>query len=407
MPNINQILAGGLEQDCRQSLQDVRAALIELYASMGIDPTTPQRAARRFDLNKNLTWRISRLIDEQSPLTAIQHMPGAAGIEILLTSFATAGAPARLIENVRESFRAFDAVVRRHAGERADLDLILDSMGHGNGSSPMGASCELAYKGNSGIWGVQARVRVTTVVLVPGAKPGELTMGMVGAFIGFRCLRPHVRWPLFRFRSYTDQGSPKSVAERGAFEPASNDGTPKYLIRRFSSATLPPIQSLAADGAIECVLSGAPVGNLGVFDCFFGQTEAGIPGKRSPGDEFGEISSSVSVPVGTMMVDILTHPDVVVPKPEVVFHGRPEGGPDLPERRRPEHVLPLGGECIALAGRSAVVATPLVPRYAELVNMIFDRLTNGSPAGDIRGWRLIVHYPPMSSTVAMRWPLPD
>jgi hypothetical protein len=401
------MLTSALELDCRQSLQDVRAALIELYASMEIDPTTPQRAARRFDLNKNLTWRISRLIDEQSPLTAIQHMPGAAGIDILLTSFATAGAPARLVENVRETFRAFDAVVRRHAGERADLDMILDSMGHGNGSSPLGASCELAFKGNSGIWGVQARVRSTTVVLVPGSTPGTLTMGMVAGFIGFRCLRPHVRWPLFRFRSYTDQGSFKSLAERRAFEPAPTDGSPRFLLKRFSSPALPPIESFDTPGAIDCVLSGAPVGNQGVFDCFFGQIERGMPGRRSPGDEFGEIASSVSVPVETMMVDILVHRDVHVPKPEVVFHGRPEGGPDIPEIRRPEHIIPLGGECIPLAGRAAVVATPLVPRYAELVQMVFDHLSADKPVGDFRGWRLIVHYPPMSSTVAIRWPLPD
>ena len=54
--------ADQLESDCRQALQDLRGALLELYASLGLDPHAPQQATRRFELNKNLTWKVSKLM---------------------------------------------------------------------------------------------------------------------------------------------------------------------------------------------------------------------------------------------------------------------------------------------------------------------------------------------------------
>src|SRR5215471_18956128 len=123
--------AVALEEDCREVLQALRGQLIELYSAAGLDPGQPQEVARRLGLNKNLTWKVSKIINAADGLSAIQHVPGAAGMEILLTGLESAGASRRNIDAVHEALERFDQVVERHAGDRAHLDLILDSMGLG------------------------------------------------------------------------------------------------------------------------------------------------------------------------------------------------------------------------------------------------------------------------------------
>src|SRR5262245_47686055 len=133
-----------LEEDCREVLQALRGQLIDLYASMNLDPDQPQEVARRLRLNKNLTWKVSKIINAADGLSAIPHVPGAAGMEILLTGLESAGATRSNIDAVRETLERFDKVVARHAGDRAHLDLILDSMGLGATGLPLLSSRELA-----------------------------------------------------------------------------------------------------------------------------------------------------------------------------------------------------------------------------------------------------------------------
>ena len=49
------------------ALQALRAAIIELLSAVGADPGKPQDLARRFGLNKNLTWKVSKIICESDP----------------------------------------------------------------------------------------------------------------------------------------------------------------------------------------------------------------------------------------------------------------------------------------------------------------------------------------------------
>jgi hypothetical protein len=48
--------------EARQALHEVRGALAEVYASAGADPAEPQGVARRYNLNRNLTWKLSRVL---------------------------------------------------------------------------------------------------------------------------------------------------------------------------------------------------------------------------------------------------------------------------------------------------------------------------------------------------------
>ncbi len=393
-----------LEADCRESVQALRGQLIDLYASMGLDPNQPQEVARKLNLNKNLTWKISKIINAADGLSAIPHIPGASGMEILLTSWENGGAPSHHLEGVREAMLRFDETVVRHAGDRAHLDLMLDSMGLGAAGYPLLTSRELAYQGNSGLWGVQARTRVTTAFVVPGATEDTVDLALVGGFVGFRRLRPTAGWPLFRFLSYYADGTLQgpNISE---ITSARREGDPSRLMRRFCSPGMPEITTKHNGRATEYLLPAGPVGNQGAFDCFFGEIARGAPRYRDEKETHGEFTSSVTLPTDTLIFDMVVHRSLEFDLPEVKVYSRPMGGPYDPATRSEESLLPLAEKCVHLAGNPPAVATPLVPRYTDMVQCVINEM--GQAPTDFRGIRLLLRWPPMTSTVVLRWPLAE
>lgn len=405
---MNTVVTTSLQDDCRRAIHSLRGSLIELFASVRADPSVPQDVARRFGLNKNLTWKVSKIVAAADGISAIPHIPGTAGLDILLTTFASQGAPAPLIAAVRASAESFQRVVEQHAGDRAHLDLMLDSMGLLDGTPRLEASRELAFRGNSGIWGVQARARVTVGFVAPNrADPSQVVTALVGGLVGFRRLRPEVSWPLFRFISYRDDGSidaRRPLDFTPLFGGTNRPNDPALLLREFCSAQLPEIRSRAfGPHHVDLLLPKGPVGNTASFDAFFGHIAGPAARYRDDANECGEFSSTVSLPVETLLFDVIVHRDLVMNPPDVIVYGRHTLSPDDPAARDEEDILPLSQHCEELIGQPPVVATPVFARHSELVRRVCERLE--FPLSEFRGYRLQLPHPPMGSTVVLRWPL--
>ncbi len=393
---------GQLEQECRSAMEGVRGALINLYSSIESDPSTPQVAAKRFGLNKNLAWKFSKIISAEDPFTAIQHLPGDSGVEIFLSTLESHGAPRQAVSDVRRALATFGHVIEVHASGRDDLDLMLDSMGLGAPERQLEQSRELAFRGNSGIFGLQAKVRLSTAFLMPSsAGPGLADSVLIGGFVGLRRLRSNVRWPLFRFQAY--EGSESSGLSTKKL--AGLNGDAPRILSEFGSTLQPPIEAVTSDRWTEHFLTGGEVGNRGAFDCFYTSMWRGFPIYRTPTDTYGEYASTITLPIEHLVFDVLYHKSLAVPTPSLLVFSRPGGGLHDPAERREENVLPIQQRVTPLAGSPPAVATPLVPRYGELVSSVYARL--GAIPSDFRGYRLMLRWPPMPSTVALRWPLPE
>lgn len=394
-----------MELECQRVIAGIRGSLLELYAALGVDPAQPQEAIRKFRVNKNLAWKVSKILSAEDGLSTVQHFPGGAGWEIMLGAIQEAGGPDLLLSRVRAALDQFDVFVARHAGTRTNLELILDSMGLSGGGGQLEASRQMAFQGNSGIWGVQVRTRMTSAFVVPSKTPGRVDAALIGGLLGFRCLRQGVSWPLFRFQSYNDDGTPR---DRTAETVEENDGSSPLpaLIRRFSSPNLPPIKSVRIRNSVEHSLQPTTVGNLGAFDCYFGDILRGESRYRDEINVQGEFASSVTLPLENLVFDLFVHRELEMPEPPtVVVYGRPAGGPDDPSAHRESFRIPIPERCVEMVGRPPVVVTPLMPRYPELVAMVTARL--GSNLADFRGFRATLKFPPMPATVVLRWPLPE
>ncbi len=113
------------EDHARSVILQMRGALAEMLNSVGADPTRSQDIARRFGLNKNLTWKISKIVQETEPGSIIPHIPGRAGMRIFIDAFKEAGASLPMVETVRNAVDDFEQMVKIHSGNRTPLSSML------------------------------------------------------------------------------------------------------------------------------------------------------------------------------------------------------------------------------------------------------------------------------------------
>lgn len=393
------------EEHYRSTVLDLRDALTGLLAKVQADPGSPQELARQFGLNRNLTWKISRVIRSSDPVGVYSVMPGASGFAIFLKALAKAGAPEESIEAVKASLRSFEQMIKTHAGDRSNLELMLDSlMGDSVGSEPLEVSRKLAFRGNSGIWGLQARLRVRTLFIAPNPEdPNLVDTAQISGLVDICRFRKDAVLPLFETRVYNDDGSVLDAPDRQPLEPEVAGYEGSMLLPGFCSAPLPPIKVLEQEYGTRHVLGDGSIGNCGATTVMYGSfTPRFATLYRDENNRFGECSADINVPVETLLFDLIVHKgaaDKLEAEPKLLQRiGKQLWNGHTSELPCPEKLQYLGFG-------PPRVGTPLMPRYSELVGAVFER-TDWDPK-DFRALRLEMKYPPVNSTVVLRYLLPE
>lgn len=394
---------------CVASVHALRRSLRGLYRSVDADEDRPQAVARRFGLNKNLTWKIAKLLGDGESLEAVANVPGAEGIGILLTAMEREGASAVAVESVRRDFDAFEAMMRAHAGDRATLDLLIDGLV--KGSRALEVSRKLAFRGNSGVWGLQARVRSSLQVLAPTAGRSDRLDDVVAAGLHeIRRLRPVQGWPIFRFHHYGigGEGSGRQ-REFMPIEPPAVDDDPALIMRSFCSPHGAEVRSVREGSDIRHELVDGPIGQRGAVTFMFGSIERGAFGRYAdPGalePEFGEMVAFVTMPTELVQMDVLVHRSMLHEfEAECVVYGRPFGGFETDPAARERYRLPIAGDIERIDPARASLDTEDLPERTELATMVVEH--GGWSLAEFVAFRATVPYPPMPSSIVMRYRLP-
>jgi hypothetical protein len=389
-------------------LLGLRAAIIELLAAVEADPANPQGLARRFGLNKNLTWRISKVVGTADPYAAVPHIPGTGGFRILFDALARAGAPESLINDARRAAADFQGVVNVHTGDRTTLEMMVNDL------LPDAARREQAeqvrkqaFRGNSGIWGVRAKAQMAMNILAPHAgEPDHADLVQVAGLVGFRRLRPDVRWLLFRKERWNDddpQPDPDVIESLDPDFPAER-GVP--LLGEYCTRPVPDIRLIRGESEDQFELPPGPVGATAALTCIYGQVirKVGATYAQREG-EYSEIGCNLVTPAEQFVFDLLVHRDFewAMP-PELAMYGRLDGSAMHMAARRERNLLKVPESVQDLGLGVAALVTPLLPRYSNLVRDVFARLAWN--ADDFRAFRLSMPYPPVPTVALLRVRLP-
>jgi len=179
------------------------------------------------------------------------------------------------------------------------------------------------------------------------------------------------------------------------------------LLREFCSKPLPRFRrTIRQHGFVEDELVEGPVGNTAAVTCITGEVSRGVASYyRSEHNRCGAVVARMRTPCEALVFDQLAHEDLFGRiSPELIIYSQLTGGPSIPFPGMECDRLPLSESVEYLGKGPSVVYTPHVPRYAEMVQYVFDKLALDGERFDV--YRVVLLYPPIPTSVVMSHELP-
>lgn len=388
----------------RTVVHAVRGAFVEVLAAVGADAQDPQSIGQSLGLNRNLAWKISKIIQTDDPSVALNQMPGPGGIRIFLRSGERAGASLALIQTARDAIRDYEELIRVHSGDRATLQMMGSGLSEAGRRRRDEQHRKHLFQGGSYVWGAQARVSRKIGVVVPGASPEFLDFASINALVDFRRIRSDVAWTMASRQSKHDDGSPMTPSGYEPLDPggAGPDGAP--LMTAFCSRPAPELRRVDDERTTTFELVEGPVGNTGALTCVVGTVQRGIPCFRTPENDWAEYSAICDIPAEFLVLDLLIHERLSFASgPETDLFS--ELHPAHPNAAMTRNRLPLNEPLQELGQGPLAPATPDLPGYTRLMETVFARL--GHEPAAFRGYRIKIAYPAHPAALRIRYRLPE
>ncbi len=261
-------------------------------------------------------------------------------------------------------------------------------------------SRRLAFRGNSGIRGLQAKARIRTTILAPNDEdPTLFDAVQISGLVRLRRFRSNAQWPIFVRSDFSDDGRPLGNQPMPIF-PSSSDTD--FLLTDYCSLPLPSIEIVPFDGGTTYELGEGPVGNRGVTDILYGSlTRCFATRFRDESNEFGECFTDINAPIETALTDVILRDDLA--KDLKLESKLIQGEQSRPLFGRRAVELPCPEQVQALGPVPQAAATPLMPRYKAMLESVFEHL--GWDANRFHVMRLEMKYPPVPSKLLVRFPL--
>jgi hypothetical protein len=386
----------------------VRQALSELAAASGIDISQPRGAARELDIDKTLAWKISKITAGSDPLAAMSMLPGTASQRTLLRAFSKAGAPADLINRARVALDEFQAMIEEHADDRETFEMMLSSVTHEGQHAREEAQRKLAFQGNSSIWGVHCRVRTWGYIISPSEDPELGDVGVLGSFVDVRRLRRDTRWTLATIAALEADGRPVAGNPIQPLMPGQTEFDGMPTLPEFCSGSLPPIERVRRpDGITHYQLMGGEVGNSGTFTWSVGWRYPRVLSRwRTAEDPVGEFALNVLIPAETAQLDLFVHKDFWPSiSPESMVFSLLPGEPPVAHSAADRHAVPVHTSVQRLHQDPLDLTAHDVPNYARMFESAFASM--GHKSSEFAGFRVRMKYPILSSSICMRFALPE
>ncbi len=397
--------------EAKGAMNDVRRALALLVEAVGANPRQPQEMSRQFGLDKTLTWKIARFICDDDMVAAASHLPGRSSVRNLVDAMVKGGAGESLGSRVLEAMERFEAMVVMHSGDRETFEIMLGSASSELSRRRGEAARKQLYQGASAIWGVQARVHMSTHFLAPNeADPEKLDIGVVCGFLDFRRLRPDVSWTVSRRGTYLTDGRPQPSPNIVPMDEGVGVESPPVLAE-FCSRPMQSIRAVYQPSArlTRFEIEPGAVGNTAAANCILGWiARAEVSRYRSEGDEIGENIVRLSTPAEMWYHDLYVHRSLrfaIDTPPAVVMYSDLPGGPTFPFDGPTAGLLSVSEERIDLGETPTSASTSEVPRYSEMVEYAIRRMGHGPH--DFHGYRLRMRHPPIPTLAMFRYELPS
>lgn len=394
-------------EEARAVTRVVRKAFSEVLASVGADPRAMLSIHQKAGINKNLAWKLSKIVEADDPAVILDQMPGPAGLKIFLQRVENAGAGVRQLDGARDAIREYERLAETHTGgDRDTLEMLSGTLSPAKQKRRDEQHRKMLFQGTSYICGVQARVSLRFSVLGPGSRPDTLDFVSLTGLFDFRRLRPDVSWVMAGRRMVNDDGTAIPQIMDEALDPRHEDPEAPALVEEFCSKPLPQLRPVAdrMAGTQAFELVEGPIGNSGLLNCVVGTVSRGLPAYATPGNEWAGSISPSATPCECYFIEQLTHRSFDFARQvEVSLHSPLRNAPTSPPFG-PRTRLPMAEQLEDLGLGATDLLIPELPEYQAIVDWVFRR-TGWNPA-DFHVRRLRIEYPVCPANILIRYRLP-
>jgi hypothetical protein len=396
----------------RSALGQVRGALSRIFAAISANVRQPRSISRQFGLDKSLAWKLASVVSETDPYSAVLNMPGKEAIGIFCRVMSGLGVPASALDSLREAVESYQRVVNTHCGDRATLEMIASAASAER--SPKQGQQQLNFRRSmfrsaSAVFGVQARVHVSSHYLAPNRDDEEMVdIAVVSGLVDFRRIRSDVTWAVSTMRVIERPGSATDLSGREPLDPNYSKYGKAPLMCDFCSDPLPKLSVIESGKDIrKLMLPAGPVGTGKSTTLYTGWITRKVCSRwAETTDDDSEHFVSLSTPVETVIHDFFMHRDLAYARnPAVCLYNQLPCAHAYPNGPRDSGLLPLYEKIQDLSGLPPRPITPDLSDYPRLTDQVFERM--GYRAEDFFGVRIQISYPPIPSMLLYRYPLPN
>lgn len=387
-------------RDVMVSFRGLRSAVLDLFGSVGVDPTKTREAARELGLNRGLAWKLSRMARSIDGSDVAHDVPGRQSMARFISVCEARGADAALIRSASEAVDAFEACVESCSGGRKTLAMLLANTGEINGAQDRERARRKLFDGACSVWGVQAQTRFVTVFLSPSeADPLLLDAAHVTGYVGFRQLgsRP---WPMSYEAIHDEDGKVQPLIKE-PLDPTGVGEGDLQLMREFCEPEVPEIDVQMHGDYKVFNLAAGPVGNRGLTTCVFGSRLRSIYRRDPDEPDSAGFMVLLQTPVERVIFDYFIHESIEY-EGGVVTHLLDRL--TFPHDNRLEN---FDAQSMSISERGYDLprgidgaATAHLPWYRRLLEFIEGR--TGYSVSEFRGSRFEMTYPPISTTLSRR-----
>jgi hypothetical protein len=359
--------------------------------------------ARHFALPRKLGWQIWKVYASDDPLTAIQHLPTPAGFESFLAAAQRLGASEDVIQRARVAAQRVDAIVARHADDRSNLDLMIDSLAGERRDTAEEQHRREAYKANTFLFGSTLSVRLVVHVLRAGSEQDRIDVAIVNGLIDLRRTRAEAKRHLLSI-GVRDEHKP-DAAKRAPIEPSGViAGQPPYLTPYCSQPLPPLVAKPSTDGYLDYSMEEWPVGKTGSVTVTTGEVFPNFASRLArERDTQANLVAHINRPTEMLIHEVLVEPGLLGQvQPRGLVYSELERVTRAHTQRRSDDLLPVSIAVQKIGeGASACVE---YPDLDELIGYVGAQL--GWQVSAFDRYRLQLAYPILPSAVIVQFDLP-
>jgi hypothetical protein len=380
-------------EDTLQEVRDQCNVLIDALCGAG---ARAKDVSDRLEVHAKLGWQLWN-VAYSPPLTALRFLPNSHGIKTIAEAAEAKGLPPAIVEKLRRAADELIRVMETHAEDREMFEMLVDARESSNEEAELKWRKQ-AFAGNSFTFGARAKCMLASAILFPAQEAGSFSLARLHGLIEIVRTRAGIRWPFANL--VVQHGGGSHAPGR---EPLDLNARGVPLLPEYCSKPLPPIERRIDGDMVSDELLPGPVGLTGASTVFTGEILHKVgPVRGSRAGEVAHFGTGIRTPSELLVSDHIVHRDLF-----------PGAKRDLrifselvsPTTRDDRDLLTVSEHLQHLGRGLDRVMIADVPRYAELLEETFSRI--GQNPGDFDVYRVRMRFPPIPTSVMVRFNLPS